>query len=269
MSPTVIRLVVFDWAGTTIDAGSQAPLAAYSLLFAQNGVPITAEQARAPMGLHKRDHLLALFAVPEVAGRWRAVHGRDWTEADIDRLYHEFMPVQLQTIAAHNQLIPGVVECVAELTRRSIKTAGTTGYFREAAERVVAAAKAQGYCPDAALCVDDVSGGRPAPWMVFRAMERLNVWPPQGVVKVGDTVPDIAEGLNAGCWSVGVAQWSNEIGLNESQWAELSESDRFGKLANARNTLLAAGAHAVIDTLAELPGVIDHFNGLLAEGRRP
>jgi phosphonoacetaldehyde hydrolase len=66
-----IRLVVFDWAGTTVDHGSRAPVAAFVRAFAGHGVEVTPDEARGPMGLHKRDHIRAMLQMPAVARRWR------------------------------------------------------------------------------------------------------------------------------------------------------------------------------------------------------
>ena len=58
---TQIQAVVFDWAGTTVDFGSRAPILAFMALFKDNKVEITVEEARAPMGLEKRDHITAVL----------------------------------------------------------------------------------------------------------------------------------------------------------------------------------------------------------------
>src|SRR5262249_44028154 len=97
-------------------------------------------------------------------------------------------------------------DTVTELRKRGIKIGTTTGYFRQAAEVVFAEARAQGYEPDLNVLPDDVPAGRPYPWMIFRLMEELEVYPPAAVVKIGDTIHDIYEGLNAGAWRVGVLQ---------------------------------------------------------------
>ena len=134
--PTQIRLVVFDWAGTTVDFGSCAPVASFVAAFAGCGVEVSAAEARGPMGVHKKDHVRALFGLPAVAARWRAAHGRDWTEADVERVYEAFVPLQMEVVAAHSDPIDGVPAAVDELRRRGIKIGGSTGYFRAAAERV-------------------------------------------------------------------------------------------------------------------------------------
>jgi phosphonoacetaldehyde hydrolase len=256
VNPLNVRLVVFDWAGTTVDHGCYGPLAAFVRVFAQYGVEVSPAEARGPMGLHKKDHLREMLRAPAVAERWRRAHGRDWAERDVETLYQDFIPLQLEVIDEHSRLVPGLLDCVAELRPQGIRIGATTGYFRSAAERVYEAAREQGYVPDHAVCAEDVPEGRPAPWMVFRIMERLGVYPPAAVVKVGDTVPDIEEGLNAGAWSIGVTRTSSEVGCTEEEWAALGPAERQDRLAKARQKLLAAGAHAVVESLAELPAFV-------------
>src|ERR1700678_3712460 len=193
-----VRLVVLDWAGTTVDHGSLAPVAAFQEAFASAGVRVTTDEVRGPMGRHKKDHIRELLRLPDVTARWAAVHGRPWNEGDVDDLYTTFMPLHLAVLDQHCRLVPGLLDCVAALRRRGAWIGGTTGYFREAAERVAAAARRQGYFPDPNLCPQDVSAGRPAPWMIFRHMERFGIFPPSTVVKVGDTLVDVEEGRNAG-----------------------------------------------------------------------
>ena len=167
------------------------------------------------------------------------------------------------------ELVPGLLDCVGVLRNRGLLVGATTGYFREAAERVYRRAAAQGYRPDHCVCAEEVPAGRPAPWMIFRIMEALGVFPPSAVVKVGDTVPDIGEGLAAGAWSVGVARSSSEVGCTAAEWAALPRREQQLRRANCCRKLLAAGAHVVVDTLAELPAMLDEFDARLGRGEKP
>jgi phosphonoacetaldehyde hydrolase len=221
------------------------------------------------MGLSKRDHLRALLQMPEVAHRWRMRHGTDATDNDVDELYRQFMPLQLEAIDQFATVVPGLLECAGVLRSRGIAIGATTGYFREAAQRVYRGAAEQGFRPDHCVCADEVPAGRPAPWMIFRVMEALGVFPPAAVVKVGDTVPDIGEGLAAGAWSVGVVHSSSEVGCTAEEWASLPPVEQQRRSASCRTRLLAAGAHAVVDTLAELPAVLDDVNARLDRGQKP
>jgi phosphonoacetaldehyde hydrolase len=254
-----VRLVVFDLAGTTVDFGCFAPVSAFVRAFDFHGIAVTPAEVRVDMGLHKKDHLRALLRQPDVSQRWRRANGRDWTEKDLESLYNTSAPLLVEAVAAHARVVPGLRECVEVLRRRGIRIGATTGYYRDAAERISEAMRRQGFVPDCALCADDVPVGRPAPWMMFRIMETVGVYPPYSVVKVGDTIPDIEEGRNAGAWSVSVTRSSSLVGCTEEELAALSEPQRRAKLDDARRQFRDAGAHAVIDSLVDLPSLLDQF----------
>ena len=107
-----IRAVVLDWAGTTQDYGSQAPVGAFIEVFARNGVTITTAQARGPMGIYKLDHIRAIATLPDVAARWQKVHGSACTEDDVHSMYLELVPIQEAVLPRFCTLIPGTVEAM-------------------------------------------------------------------------------------------------------------------------------------------------------------
>lgn len=257
MADQSIRMVVFDWAGTTVDYGSFAPVAAFMQAFHANGVEITPAETRGPMGLHKRDHIRALFQLESVNKQWQASHNRDWTEEDVDSIYNSFMPIQIQKAQELADLIPGVAECFAALKERGILIGTSTGYPRAVAQPVIDAAAKQGYQPDSNVCADEVPQARPAPWMIYRNMERLGVFPPSAVLKVGDTVPDIQAGVNAGVRTVGITQTGSEVGLTEAEFAALDPVAADDLIKKAEQVFMNAGANHVLRSVAELPGLID------------
>ena len=264
-----VRAVIFDWAGTTVDYGSRAPVAAFTEIFRRHGVTVTVEEARRPMGAHKKEHIRQMFAMESVAGRWRQAQGADPSAHDVETLYSEFIPLQTEVIALHAGLIPDTVETVQSLRECGIKIGSTTGYTREMMAPLLQASAHDGFLPDSVVCADEVPAGRPAPWMAIRAAMDLGVYPVSACVKVGDTVADIAEGLNAGMWSVGITRTGNELGLSQAEVEALPGAELERRLEGASERLLAAGAHYTIEGLAELPGVIDSINRRLACGKRP
>ncbi|QDV48161.1 phosphonoacetaldehyde hydrolase [Gimesia fumaroli] len=259
MSANKIRLVIFDWAGTTIDHGCFAPISAFIKAFQACGVELTPAQARGPMGLHKKDHIRSLFQLDQIAAQWEATHERPWSEEDVEQIYQTFMPLQVKEAQDYTDLVPGLCDTISRLRERGIKIGSTTGYPRIVAEPVLAAAKAQGYDPDYSMCADEVPAGRPAPWMIYRNMEALNVFPPTSVVKVGDTVPDIEAGLNAGTWTVGLTQTGSEVGLTVAEFEALDNDQKASVLQTAETKLKNAGAHFVIPTLKTLPEIIEQI----------
>jgi len=251
-----IRLVVADLAGTTVDFGSSAPAGVFVSLFARHGVTVSDAEARGPMGTAKRDHIAALAALPNVAAAWRAAHGAAFTEQDLDRLYAEFIPLQLDVLPAYGELVPGTAEAARALRAAGIKVAVTTGYDTAMMKIVLDGAARQGFVPDATICASDVAAGRPAPWMIFRAMEACGVWPPRAVVAVGDTIADVEAAVNAGVWAVGVTARGNMLGLSHAEHDALEAGHRADLLMAAGERMLSAGAHAVISGIGDLPPIL-------------
>ena len=264
-----LSAVVFDWAGTILDFGSRAPMGAFVRLFEQFGIALTIAQARGPMGMAKWDHIQALGRLPEVAAQWQARHGRPFSDADVDHLYEVFTPMNAAVVPEFCDLIPGALETVAALRARGLRIGSTTGYNRPIMAVVSPIAAAAGYTPDNLVCAGDLAAGRPSPLMMYRCFADLGVWPPHTVVKVDDTGVGIAEGLNAGCWTVGVAVSGNAVGLGLAEWQALAPAEQQALRAQATARLLADGAHYVIDSVAELLPVLDRIDARLARGERP
>jgi len=264
-----LRAVVLDWAGTTVDFGSRAPISAILAAFESAGVPITEREARHPMGRAKRDHLRQLFDTPAIAARWAEAHGSDPTEADLDRLYDGFLGLQAECVVEHSGVIDGCPAAVAACRELGLNVGSSTGYPRNLLERVAERAAEEGYRPDVMLSADDVQPGRPAPWLCFENARRLGVFPMSAVLKVDDTPAGVMAGRNAGCWTIGVVASGNEVGLSPEKLAATPEAVREELLAAARQRLSDAGAHFLIDTIVELPGVVDRINQRLSAGDRP
>jgi len=230
-----IRAVIFDWAGTTVDRGSLAPVRTLERVFGDAGVPILEEEARRDMGIAKREHIAAILSIPRVRAAWEEKRGRAVLPDDADALYERFIPLQFACLKEFSQVLPGVPEVTAELRRRGIKIGSTTGYTRAMLDVLVEQAAEQGYAPDCSFSPEDAGAGRPHPFMIYAAAIKMQVYPMKAIVKVGDTVSDIQEGLNAGCWTVGVAATGN----------------------STREVLQEAGAHYVVDSVADLPMILD------------
>jgi phosphonoacetaldehyde hydrolase len=264
-----LRAVILDMAGTIVDYGSCAPAGVFIEVFKRRGVEITVAEARGPMGAHKRDHIAAIARMPGVAERWRSANGGEATEADIDAMYAELIPLQLAVLPEYSELIPGTLAFAEECRRRRLSIGTTTGYNREMIEVVLAEMKRQGFAPDVAVCVDDVPAGRPEPWMALFAAMKLRAYPMSACVKVGDTLPDIAEGTNAGMWTVAVAATGNEMGLSEAEAAALPVGERDARLEAASERLRSSCPHYVVDGIADVVNVLDEIEARLARGERP
>jgi phosphonoacetaldehyde hydrolase len=90
------------------------------------------------------------------------------------------------------------------------------------------------------------------------------------VVKVDDTVSGVGEGLEAGCWAVGIARYSNYMNINTlDEESTLADDEIQRRLEQTRDMLWRTGAHYVIDEPLELIPVIDDINRRLQRGERP
>ena len=253
---TRFKAAIFDWAGTIIDFGSFAPMGVFVKAFAEFGIDATIEQARGPMGAPKWDHIRTMMDMPAIAEQWGRRYGNPPTAADVDKVYHRFVPMNEEVVADYATLVPGAKEAIEELRGMGMKIGSTTGYTRSIMERVLPVAAAQGYAPDNLVCADDLAEGRPGPLGIYKCMVDLAVYPPSDLIKVDDTEPGILEGASAGCLTVGVALSGNAVGLTPEELALKTDSEVDALRTHAAGILHAAGADHVIDTVADLPDLI-------------
>jgi len=264
-----VQAVIFDWAGTTVDHGSCAPAGVFVQAFAAHGLQVTVDEARGPMGIHKRDHVRLLLGLDSVRPQFEKAHGRPAGESDVDAIYRDATRMQIDCLKDYADPIAGVLDTISGLRTRGLKIGSCTGYVTEMMDVLVPAAAAKGFAPDVWVCASDVRSARPSPQMALLNVVRLDTGPVQACIKVGDTVSDVEEGLNAGMWTVAVTLTGNEVGLNEADLAALDAAERERRRARAADKLARAGAHYVIDGVPSLPPVIDAINARLARGEQP
>ena len=216
-----IECIIMDWAGTAVDYGCFAPVAAFMKAFAEKGLSIDVKQTRKPMGLPKIQHIRELLTMPEVNEQFTSRYQRSWAEEDVvelNRLFEEYLFASLEE---YTDPIPGVIPTLEKLRTEGLKIGSTTGYTREMMDVVLPAALAKGYCVD--YC-------------------------------------DIKEGVNAKVWSVGVILGSNEMGLTEEETDNLTADELEDRMVEVRNRMLEAGASYVIRNIEELPALIQTIN---------
>jgi len=264
-----LKAVILDWAGTTLDYGCFAPAVVFIEVYKRKGIAITMEQAREPMGAHKKVHIRMISRMEAVRRMWQDVCGRLPNEDDVEAMFQEFVPLQVACLAKYADLIPGTLEALAAFRERGLKIGSTTGYTIEMMEVLLEEAKKRGYVPDSSVSAAQVPAGRPSPWMCLQNAMNLQLYPMEAFVKVGDTLPDIAEGLNAGMWTIGVAKTGNELGLTEQEIVALEPEALQAKLDRAYQRMHQAGAHFVVDTIGDVPPVLDDIRARLAQGERP
>lgn len=192
---TDIALVVFDMAGTTIEDAGQVP-DAFTTVLRRHGIEITADALRAVRGASKRDAIRHFVTLHHTSG----------IEALTDRIFNDFRDYLAQLFQAGGvKPVAGATDAFAWLHERGIRIALNTGFDRLTTDLILETVGWQTGVVDAITCGDEVALGRPAPYLIFRSMEKTSVTSVHQVMCVGDTVLDLQAGHNAGArYIVGV-----------------------------------------------------------------
>lgn len=265
-----LEAVIFDWAGTLVDFGSLAPTQIFVDAFRSFDINLTLQQARGPMGLSKWQHIQALLSEPAIAQQWQQCTGHAPTDKDIDAIYSRFMPMQIAKVGEYSQGIAGVAATLSWLRDKQLKIGSCSGYPRQVLDVLLPLAAADGIAPDHVIAGDELAaGGRPGPYMALANVLALKIGDVAGCIKVDDTVPGIEEGIRAGMWSIGISLSGNEVGISADALAQLSTDQIATLRARAELRLRDAGAHYVIDSVADLPAVVTLIEARLQAGERP
>ncbi len=281
-----LEAIILDWAGTTMDHGCYAPAVVFQQVFEAAGVPISIEEARAPMGAHKKVHIRKITQLPEVQKRWRDTHGREPCEEDVEKMFEQFVPAQMACLADYADLIPGTLDAIKEFRNMGLKIGSTTGYTGDMMKILLAEAQKRGYTPDVSVCSTghyavrnkdtydyghirgigaDWNISRPLPHMCNLNAALLGVSKPYLCVKVGDTIPDIEEGRNAGMWTIGLAITGNEMGLREEEIRNLPPDEYERRKQNAYYRMYYAGADVIVDGIEKVPRALTKIMDMALE----
>ena len=261
-----IKAVIFDWAGTIIDYGCLAPTQVFIEIFHSKGLQLSIEEARTPMGLAKKDHVRALIGLDSIQKQWIAKFGQIPCEADVEAIYAELEPALAMIVKSFSTPIPGAIELINFLKLEGVKVGTTTGYVAGMMKNILPIAFASGLIPDSVVNSSEVSAGRPFPWMIYHNCEKLNVFPLNQMVKIGDTVADIQEGLNAGMWTIGLTKSGNELGLSFDDAQKADPVWLQEKIAHARHRLLDAGADFVAEGVWECLPILEEIDLQIESG---
>ncbi len=211
-----------------------------------------------------------VFRFQTSAALWEQKFQRQWNEAAVEKFYTEFEPSLITTLSEYTEPISEVIETVEKLREQGLKIGSTTGYTQSMMDVVVPNAKAKGYAPDYYVTPDNTNSfERPYPYMIYRNIEKLKLTATWKVVKVGDTISDIKEAVNAGVWAVGVVIGSSEMSLSLTEFHALSEHEKEQRITKIKQTYFQNGADFTIRSMSELPPLIEKINGLIAEGKKP
>ena len=260
----MIRACIFDLGGTIVDRYSLTPFLSLKKVFQKYNIYVTNKLIFKDMGKEKKDHLIHILSDQSVIHQWINNFHRVPLKKDIDSLFNDFNKVQTKYSEEIVDVLPETQDCIDYLQFNYIQTGVTTGFNQENMNIIRDKLERRSIYLDSyvsSTCLDKPS--RPYPFMIQKNMENLQVKDPKEVIKVDDTVVGIHEGMRAKCWTVGVARWSINMNLQSIDDAYgLSIHDVQDKLKYSRTVLGEAGADFVIDTLDDLPRVVEKINSM-------
>ena len=269
MTTSPIKAFGFDWAGTMVEFGCVAPVKALGEVFAAEGVELSDLEARADMGMAKRDHIAAILSREPMIARWTAARGARPAAGDIDRLFDAVGPRMEAAARDCAALIPGAAELAALLRTRGVRVGSGTGYSRQMMAGILPLAAAQGYAPEVVVCAGETAEGRPSPLMTWKALVELGAWPARACVKVDDAAVGMAEGREAGVWTIGLAASGNGVGLDRAAFEALDPAARRDAVSSSAAVLAEAGADYVVETVADILPLLAELEMRIAAGERP
>lgn len=253
-----IEAVIFDWAGTMVDYGCMAAIETYREIFAEYGITLTTEEIRKGMGQDKVDHIRQIIETDRIAKLWFEKTGMEPNEGDVSELNRQFQKVIIKKFEFHSEPKEHVRHTISILRDMGIKIGSTTSYTKDMMDVLIPLAASKKLEVDLVINSEDIRGaGRPNPFMIFKNMEKLGVNSVKSIVKVGDTVNDIREGVNAGVYSIGVIDGSSEMGLSYDEFMALSEQEQEARRSVIRKRYMDAGAFYAINNIKSLPYVIN------------
>ncbi len=268
--------VILDWAGTLVDYGVFSPQVVYYNLFEKFGVPITMDEAKAPMGKHKLRHLRDIFELdiePDlhpVRERWKEKYGVYPDDKTAEEMFEHFPRMQLACLEEYSTPIVGVAETLHNIDKMGWKTTTTTGFLTGMSIFLTQIADKIGKI-DFPCDAQQVPYGRPMPEMPLLGLARAKI-PPSYAVKVGDTQGDDQEGMDANVWVVALVDTNTYVNKTHDELNELAknnpeELEKLRKLGFKKHT--EKQPHFIIDGIWNLFPVLRQIDLLCKSGFHP
>ena len=255
----MIRACIFDLGGTLIDKYSLSPLYSLHKAFHKYNIPITKSLIADDMGLKKKEHIETILEKPNVKPMWYHETSDIPKSVMTDCILREFNHIQTKSLETCD-LIDNSVFTINRLQKMGIKVGATTGFNYEHTMIVNNILEEHNIFLDSIVSSDCVDNSRPYPDMIKKNMENLNIIEPKQVIKIDDTNIGIQEGLNTGCYTIGVPRWSINMKMYNEDGGEEDFNTIMGKLKHSKKQL--QNSHYLIDDLKSIPTIIISINTL-------
>ena len=259
----MIKACIFDLGGTIVARYSLTPLLSLRKLFINRGINLNNDLLLKGVGMKTQEHILNILNDKTILNKWLKRYNDYPDEYDVKVLLNELKREQCSYSENIIDILPETRECIDYLGFNYIKTGCTAAFDKENMKVIQNKLELNDIYLDSYVSSEGNKPSRPPTFMIQENMKRLGISNPKEVMKIDDVAEGIEEGKNAGCITVGVARWSIHMNImNISDAYEFDERypEIQDKLKHSRNVLREAGADYVIDTLDELPRVIESIN---------
>ena len=254
-----VKACIFDLGGTIVDRYSITPLKSLIETFKLYNINIRNDLIFKDMGINKRIHIGNILEDKYIFQKWFQEYKRNPDYNDVLKLYTIFKTIQMEK--SHKiDIIPETYNTFEFLKNDNIKIGTTTGFDKKNADII-------GKVLNTNLCKVDnivsstcVEKSRPHSDMIYKNMRDLDVSNPKTMIKIDDTNIGIKEGKNAGLWTVGVARWSTYMNVLPENINNMNDVVIGERLEKSKEKLKQSEPDFIIETLDELPNIIETIN---------
>ena len=260
-----IRLCIFDLGGTIVDKYSLSPFISLKQAFKNKRINVNNHLIYKDMGMNKHEHIQEILKDKYIRRIWFKLYGQYPNKNSAMSVYDEFIRYQMDEGIKNIDILPETKKTIQWLGDNNISTGVTTGFPRPIMNAIKEKLLDEDIYIDkyvSSTCLGKGKPGRPNPHMMNEIINKLDLtFDTRKIIKVDDTCVGIQEGKNAGTLTIGVAKWSTNMKMTEYNHDEnMSKEEYVERLKSSREELWKSNPDYVIDSLDELPRIINHIN---------
>lgn len=254
-----VKACIFDLGGTIVDRYSITPLKSLIETFKRHNINIRNDLIFKDMGIDKKFHIANILEDKYVYRNWFQKYKRNPDYGDVLKLHQIFKNIQVKK--SHKiDIIPETYGIFEYLKKNDIKIGCTTGFDKNNAD-IIGDVLNNNICKlDNIVSSTCVEKSRPHSDMIHKNMIELGIVDPRTIIKIDDTNIGIKEGKNAGLWTVGVARWSTYMNVLPENYNNMNDIVIRERLEKSKEKLKQSQPDFIIETLDELPNVIETIN---------
>ena len=254
-----VSACIFDLGGTIVDRYSIIPLKSLIQTFKHHNINISNDLIFRDISMDKKIHIGNILEDKYVYMNWFKQYKRNPEYDDVLKLYETFKTIQLEK--SHKiDIIPETYNAFEYLKKNNIKIGCTTDLNKNNAG-IISRVLNTNICKlDNIVSSTCVEKSRPHPNMIYKNMVDLSIVDPRTIIKIDDTNIGIKEGKNAGLWTIGVARWSSYMNVLPENYNNMNDIVIRERLEKSKEKLKQSRPDFIIETLDELPNIIETIN---------